>query len=147
MLCFDYLQPSIDGQPLAVVRYRPRPGQWMSAVALVRCPPEVVAQFPTRLARMKPYLKPYEVGQRRRTRFALFDDVTYAEWTWKEHGLEIIEFITLHGYTGQRESSHPDYHNAMRKLLGHPEWLATGEAWLLRDGLDPRAPAKARVRI
>ncbi len=43
MLYFDHLKPSTDGEPLAVVRYRVKAVETLSAVGLVRCTRDAVS--------------------------------------------------------------------------------------------------------
>lgn len=143
MLCLDYLQPSLHGQPLAIVRYRLARGETLSSVGLVRCPPEVVAKFPNWSPRTKAHLKPYRHGQHPRAKLVLPEVDSFRESTWREHGLEVIEYRQLWGYPRQREYDHQNCGSFMTELLQHPVWVSTGMEWSLKSAsAAPHAPRK-----
>lgn len=147
MLCFDYLQPSIDGQPLAVVRYRLAAGEKLSAVGLVRCTPEVVAKFPKWSPRVKAYLQPYAIGQRPRAKFNFPWVDSHHAFTWEANGLRVIEHRPLYGYPGRREYTHQNFSGAMTELLQHPLWVSTGLAWEMRRSSSAAIAIRPRARL
>lgn len=145
MLCFDYLQPSIDGRHLAVVHYRPVGGTDISAAGLVRCPLDLVDRFSKHFDGLAAHRNSYQSGQRLRAKFVMPEVTYYSDSCWQSHGLEVIQSLPTFGVPGQGVSKHRNFSEVMSQLLQHPVWISTGLAWALHHNqVAQRHPARRR---
>lgn len=148
MLYLDYVQPSIDGQPLAIARYRLRAGERVWAIGLVRCSAEVLASVKNWSLPTKAYLGAANKLSPPRAKFSLSEVSGAHRPVWESFGFEVLDHrLLMTNYSGQREYEDGKYRGHVEELLRHPQWVVTGEQWELSRTLIARKPTVARKRL
>lgn len=147
MLSFDFLQPSHDGRHLAIVRFgvegaKPR----LCDMALVRCAPEVVAQFPD-FYRQLPRDLEEERAQRMPAAFYFHLVKDRDPANWRACGLTVIEHHTHIELRWARGNENARFNRVTRDLLRHPLWTAAAEAWALYGAVSTAQSGRAPTRL